>query len=91
MTGGLRGTACFGLRGVELELLCTFCGTLQTCRRPPCSHFCLAPRVYDVWARYRLPITGRPDLAVVMQQKKMCRADASSSSKAATPPAQQQR
>lgn len=70
---------------------CTFCGTLQAYGRPPCSQFCLARRVYDVWARYRLPITGRPDLAVVMQQKKMCRADASSSSEAAAQPAQQQR
>ncbi|KAL4431007.1 hypothetical protein ABPG75_006263 [Micractinium tetrahymenae] len=32
----------------------------------------LANKVYDVWAKYRLPITGRPDLAVVMQQKKTC-------------------
>lgn len=32
-----------------------------------------ANALYDVWARYRLPITGRPDLAVVMQEKKMCR------------------
>jgi len=46
--------------------------------------------VYDVWARYRLPITGRPDLAVVMQQKKMCRADGSGS-QAAAQPVQQQR
>ncbi|PRW58655.1 thiol-disulfide oxidoreductase [Chlorella sorokiniana] len=51
----------------------------------------LANKVYDVWARYRLPITGRPDLAVVMQQKKMCRADSGSSSEAAAQPAQQQR
>lgn len=29
-------------------------------------------RVYDVWAKYRLPITGRPDLAVVLQEKKTC-------------------
>ncbi|KAI7836715.1 hypothetical protein COHA_009491 [Chlorella ohadii] len=50
----------------------------------------LANKVYDVWARYRLPITGRPDLAVVMQQKKMCRADGSGS-QAAAQPVQQQR
>lgn len=31
-----------------------------------------ACRVYDVWAKYRLPITGRPDLAVVLQEKKAC-------------------
>lgn len=30
--------------------------------------------VYGIWAKYRLPITGRPDLEVVLQQKKMCRA-----------------
>jgi hypothetical protein len=29
-----------------------------------------------VWARYRLPLTGRPDLAVVLQQKdKACKGD----------------
>ncbi len=28
--------------------------------------------MYDVWAKYRLPITGRPDLAVVLQEKKTC-------------------
>ncbi|KAL4426836.1 hypothetical protein ABPG77_006622 [Micractinium sp. CCAP 211/92] len=32
----------------------------------------LANKVYDVWAKYRLPITGRPDLAVVLQEKKAC-------------------
>ena len=30
-------------------------------------------RVYDVWAKYRLQITGRPDLATIMEQKKTCR------------------
>ena len=31
--------------------------------------------VYGVWAKYRLPVTGRPDLAVVLQQKAAsCRA-----------------
>lgn len=29
--------------------------------------------LYDVWAKYRLPITGRPDMEVIMQEKKMCR------------------
>ncbi|PSC73939.1 thiol-disulfide oxidoreductase [Micractinium conductrix] len=32
----------------------------------------LANKVYDVWAKYRLPLTGRPDLAVVLQEKKSC-------------------
>lgn len=34
-----------------------------------------ANAVYDVWAKYRLPLTGRPDLSVVLQQKTSCRAD----------------
>lgn len=29
-------------------------------------------KVYSVWAKYRLPITGRPDLEVILQEKKMC-------------------
>jgi predicted DCC family thiol-disulfide oxidoreductase YuxK len=34
-------------------------------------------RVYDVWAKYRLPLTGRPDLATVLAEKKLksCRLD----------------
>lgn len=34
-----------------------------------------AEAVYGVWAKYRLPVTGRPDLATVLQQKKSCRID----------------
>ena len=30
-------------------------------------------KVYSVWAKYRLPITGRPDLEVILQEKKMCK------------------
>lgn len=30
----------------------------------------LANRVYAVWAKYRLPITGRPDIETVLRQKK---------------------
>ena len=30
-------------------------------------------KVYGVWAKYRLPITGRPELDVILQEKKMCR------------------
>lgn len=33
----------------------------------------VANRVYSLWAKYRLPVTGRPNLSVVLQQKKMCR------------------
>jgi predicted DCC family thiol-disulfide oxidoreductase YuxK len=33
----------------------------------------LANRVYAVWAKYRLPLTGRPDLEQVLQQRKTCR------------------
>lgn len=29
--------------------------------------------VYGIWAKFRLPITGRPDMAVIMQEKKTCR------------------
>ncbi|CAL5219281.1 g1083 [Coccomyxa viridis] len=29
--------------------------------------------VYGVWAKFRLPITGRPDMDVIMQEKKTCR------------------
>lgn len=29
--------------------------------------------VYGVWAKYRLPITGRPDLGVILQEKSMCK------------------
>lgn len=36
-------------------------------------------RVYDVWAKYRLPITGRPDLAQVLEQRKSCKPMAGSS------------
>lgn len=32
--------------------------------------------MYNVWAKYRLPITGRPDLEVVLQEKKTCGAAA---------------
>lgn len=35
-----------------------------------------ANAVYDVWAKYRLPLTGRPDLAVVLQEKQSCRSTA---------------
>ena len=28
--------------------------------------------LYEVWARFRLPLTGRPDLAQVMADKKTC-------------------
>eukprot|EP00887_Chlorella_sp_A99_P007631 scaffold20.g7631.t1 len=40
----------------------------------------LANQVYNVWARWRLPITGRPDLAVVLARKQQgsCRAAAGS-------------
>ncbi len=34
------------------------------------KHIC---RVYGVWAKFRLPITGRPDMDVIMQEKKTCR------------------
>jgi len=27
-------------------------------------------RVYDVWAKYRLPVTGREDLAVILAKRK---------------------
>jgi hypothetical protein len=37
----------------------------------------LLRRLYGIWAKYRLPITGRPDLQVVLQEKKMCRASSS--------------
>ncbi|KAL3146332.1 hypothetical protein ABBQ32_003024 [Trebouxia sp. C0010 RCD-2024] len=30
----------------------------------------LANRIYAVWAKYRLPITGRPDIETVLRQKK---------------------
>ena len=33
-----------------------------------------ANAVYDVWAKYRLPITGRPDLEIVLQEKRSCKA-----------------
>ena len=29
-----------------------------------------ANAVYDVWARYRLPLTGRPDLEAVLAEKR---------------------
>lgn len=32
----------------------------------------LANKVYDVWAKYRLPLTGRPDLETVLREKKTC-------------------
>ena len=31
-----------------------------------------ANAVYDVWAKYRLPLTGRPDLEVVLAEKRSC-------------------
>ena len=31
-----------------------------------------ANAVYDVWAKYRLPLTGRPDLATVLAEKRGC-------------------
>ena len=34
-----------------------------------------AEAVYGIWAKYRLPVTGRPDLATVLEQKKSCRVD----------------
>lgn len=30
----------------------------------------LANRVYALWAKYRLPITGRPDIETVLRQRK---------------------
>ncbi len=30
-------------------------------------------RVYSVWAKYRLPITGRPGLEVILKEKKTCK------------------
>ena len=36
----------------------------------------VANAVYDVWAKYRLPITGRPDLQVVLQEKRTCKGKA---------------
>lgn len=30
-------------------------------------------KIYSVWAKYRLPITGRPDLDVILQEKRMCK------------------
>ncbi|KAK9810504.1 hypothetical protein WJX72_011884 [[Myrmecia] bisecta] len=35
-----------------------------------------ADAVYGVWAKYRLPITGRSDLDVIMRQKETCRKEA---------------
>jgi len=29
--------------------------------------------VYGIWAKYRLQVTGRPDLATVMAEKKSCK------------------
>lgn len=29
-------------------------------------------RLYGIWAKWRLPITGRPDLATVLAEKKTC-------------------
>jgi len=37
----------------------------------------LANRVYDFWAYYRLPITGRPSLAVVLEARRQKKGDAS--------------
>ena len=31
---------------------------------------CPAYRIYGVWAKYRLPITGRPDIETVLRQRK---------------------
>ncbi|CAK0744985.1 hypothetical protein CVIRNUC_001588 [Coccomyxa viridis] len=33
----------------------------------------VAEWVYGIWAKFRLPITGRPDLDVIMREKKTCR------------------
>mmetsp|Transcript_150 Transcript_150/g.543 ORF Transcript_150/g.543 Transcript_150/m.543 type:complete len:242 (-) Transcript_150:269-994(-) len=33
----------------------------------------LAERVYDFWARNRMAVTGRPNLQVILAQKKTCR------------------
>lgn len=30
-------------------------------------------RVYGIWAKYRLPITGRPDIETVLAEKKSCK------------------
>ena len=30
-------------------------------------------RVYGLWAKYRMQVTGRPDLDVILQQRKTCR------------------
>lgn len=30
----------------------------------------VADRVYDFWAKYRLPVTGRPDLLTVMENRR---------------------
>jgi len=29
--------------------------------------------IYAVWAKYRLPLTGRPELSVILSEKKTCR------------------
>ncbi|CAG9461833.1 unnamed protein product [Pedinophyceae sp. YPF-701] len=34
-----------------------------------------ANKVYGVWAKYRLPVTGRPDLATVLAEKRSCKTD----------------
>lgn len=31
---------------------------------------CKFCRVYALWAKYRLPITGRPDIETVLRQRK---------------------
>eukprot|EP00242_Pyramimonas_sp_CCMP2087_P008350 CAMPEP_0198211004 /NCGR_PEP_ID=MMETSP1445-20131203/22568_1 /TAXON_ID=36898 /ORGANISM="Pyramimonas sp., Strain CCMP2087" /LENGTH=243 /DNA_ID=CAMNT_0043885181 /DNA_START=128 /DNA_END=859 /DNA_ORIENTATION=- len=38
----------------------------------------LADKVYDFWAFYRLPITGRPSLAVVLAARRLKKGDATS-------------
>ena len=49
----------------------------------------LANAVYDVWAKYRLPLTGRGDLLQVIEQqqsqRESCKASAQSSQQAQEP------
>lgn len=37
----------------------------------------VANMVYNVWAKYRLPLTGRSDLQVILDTKKTCAGDGS--------------
>lgn len=64
LQGGVRGAA------PSWELGRQRTAAMEEPTTPPFA-LCVR-RVYDVWAKYRLPITGRPDLAVVLQEKKTC-------------------